>query len=250
MGNYVRSFYYYGFNWWLAAITLFTISSNNGHCSFTNCIANNQFHKIGVFDAGTVTNQLEVLPNSIQMGQDRLTESRKFIESFINDLNTRYGFTLTMLDACQLLKTNIDVFQINTEQKNSLKMAINLLEIGILENTESIKKITSSTSSSSIKWPVLVAFQLTSNSDKQGKLHSSKHCTAHIDPNDELPGDCYIGACEAFAGALLCLIPHPSAYAVGTAMMLDGGRRIFDGTVQLGEERRLNPSYRPPEISY
>ncbi len=66
----------------------------------------------------------------------------------------------------------------------------------------------------------------------------------------ELPGNCYFGACEAFAGALLCIIPHPAAWCIGTGLIVDGGRRVADGIIQLSEERRLDPNYQPPAFPF
>lgn len=45
-----------------------------------------------------------------------------------------------------------------------------------------------------------------------------------------------IGLVEIFAGAFLCIIPHPIAYSIGSGFILDGTRRIFDGTSEVSEK--------------
>ena len=60
---------------------------------------------------------------------------------------------------------------------------------------------------------------------------------------DELPGNVYVGAVEIFAGALMCIIPHPLAWEIGGAMIIDGGRRVVDGYIQASDEVCLNKPY-------
>ena len=64
----------------------------------------------------------------------------------------------------------------------------------------------------------------------------------------DLPSDCYMGIAEIMGGSLVGILAllWPPLWTVSGAMVLDGIRRVADGTVQLGEERRNNPNYTPP----
>lgn len=68
---------------------------------------------------------------------------------------------------------------------------------------------------------------------------------------NELPANIYAGGVELFAGALLCILTpvFPPAGYIGSTMILDGTRRVYDGVVQLGEERRADPNCIPPHSS-
>lgn len=63
----------------------------------------------------------------------------------------------------------------------------------------------------------------------------------------ELPGNCYIGGCELLAGALIFILPIPGSSLIGLSLMGDGTRRVIDGVVQLSDERRADPNYKPPQ---
>ncbi len=44
-------------------------------------------------------------------------EGRKFIQSFVDELNLRYGTQLTIADACVLVRNNFDRFQLPQNYK-------------------------------------------------------------------------------------------------------------------------------------
>jgi hypothetical protein len=52
------------------------------------------------------------LEGVIQSSGDPLNESRKFLQSFIGEINTRYGLNLTIHEACALVRENLHIWQL------------------------------------------------------------------------------------------------------------------------------------------
>lgn len=263
MASYVRSFYYFSYYWRLASIvsSICLCMPYSVFCIDNDAFppvksANDLLTKVEFSDMGAVMNQCNEIEKSINVRQDQLAESRKFLQSFINELNVRYGLSLTVHEACQLVKTNLDVLQITPEQKESLMLAIKLFETGHASFTVTVveEKIQSQAENAlptaaiiNIYWPwEWNWFGLNKHKHHKPKIiDTSLYCARNVDV--ELPGNCYFGACEVLAGALLCIIPHPAAWTCGVGMIADGGRRIADGIVQLSDERRLDPNFVRPQ---
>jgi len=81
---------------------------------------------------------------------------------------------------------------------------------------------------------------------KSKKRTKEKHSTSTIPlalqtkgSDIELPGSFYTGGVEALAGALVFTlgIVFPPAYGVGSALMVDGTRRVLNGLEEVEKDR-------------
>ena len=176
-----------------------------------------------------------------------LNEGRKFFQAYINQINTRFGLNLTIPDACHLVRTNLEVLQIPLEAQNALLAIIELLEGNSRptqiqkDRLEQLKKMPALYWPWEWKW-----FRLNKKMHRHNRQYSlSKENSPLMDT--ELPANCYLGGCELLAGALAFLVPIPGAAWLGGIMIGDGVRRVFDGIVQLSDERRADPNYVPPK---
>jgi hypothetical protein len=106
-------------------------------------------------------------------------------------------------------------------------------------------------SSASLNWVYDSGwFALNTKKDKRKSSRKPKHIAQvmadGIEP--DLPSNCYIGAAELFVGALIFILPFPGAQVLGITVIGDGGRRVIDGVMQLGDERRANPNFVEPNL--
>lgn len=265
MDNYVRCFCFISRYWRMASIILSVCIwiPLNAFCStreenlFYSDSVSDLLNKLECSDSGAVMNHLNAMEQSFQRIPDPSIESQKFLQAFIDALNARYGLRLTILEACQLIKMNLDILQITPEQKNVLLSSIRLFETGHATLTMTIyeqqpqqdQNYESKYVSADVRlWPYEWIFGHKKSKRKVAKPDTNLCIAKNTDV--ELPGNCYFGACEAFAGALLCIIPHPLTWSLGSGMIVDGGRRIVDGVIQQSDERRLDPNYVPPKITY
>ncbi len=167
------------------------------------------------------------LEERIKQSDDTLLESYEFLKAFIKQVNSKYNLSLTMLDAANLVEKNIDQYNFSNETKISL---LRLIEF--IQSFESNIPLASSFAN------LLGPFEWVWNwiFDKQEKK-SETEIQFIIAPVMQI-GLTYnedqiaIGLVEIFAGALLCVIPHPISYSVGSGLILDGSRRLFDGAAE------------------
>jgi hypothetical protein len=211
--------------------------------------------KVDLGDTAGLQGQCDEVEASIQVSQDPVRKSRDFLMSFIAEVNARYGLSLTVLEASSLVRENLHLLPLSLEEKASLLMAVDLLEKGRSTITITLQEPCSESSPhlnanrwfGHLYWPwewSWFGWNKGKDRDKENRESSNQSIAKNVDV--ELPGNCYFGACEAFAGALLCLIPHPAAWSAGVAMIIDGGRRVADGVIQLSDERRSDPNYKAP----
>jgi hypothetical protein len=158
-------------------------------------------------DEAQLKDQFDALEQSIKQSDDSMAAGRKFLESFLAQIKSQYGVSLTIPEACRLIKENLHMLEIPPETKEPL---LNLIKT--LSPRSNLQ---------------LVAAQVIQTSSQ-------------TDPNADLPGNVYVGAIEVFAGALLCIIPSRITWRLGGAMIVDGSRRIVDGFIQAKDEERLN----------
>jgi hypothetical protein len=231
--------------WILSCIPL------NGTClNSTESIDPQKF--INVQNQDTLIRTFDKLEHVFDSSQDLFVEGQKFLQTFINEINIKYNLKLTIQDACKLVRENLYIFDLPEETKKILFLTINLYEANSnhmkdqKEELESlIIEFNNNVIANAIYWPWS---WFGSNKDEKPKGHHPlNHHVAHTNSSTytdkELPGNCYVGACELLAGALLCLIPTPTSMWLGTIMMGDGVRRLIDGSIQLNDERRNDPNY-------
>lgn len=172
-------------------------------------------------------NELEI---TLRGSENSLTEGRKFLESFINELNIRYSLNLTISDACQLVRENLHLFQVSPEIANSL--------LAVTQVLEKEDPLLNSPHEEMNGWHIYPPWEWNwfgLNEKDKKKSHKSVpngniQFSQNGVPKNELPDELIIGAVETFAGLLLCIIPHPLTWGIGGAMVVDGVRRALDGS--------------------
>lgn len=77
------------------------------------------------------------------------------------------------------------------------------------------------------------------NQKKNKKAKKNPEASSSANHGD-LPGSVYVGGVETLAGALIFTLGliYPPAYGVGSALMVDGTRRVFNGLEQVDEENK------------
>lgn len=196
------------------------------------------------FDSNRVVEHFDALYESIHKSQDKIDESRKFLLSFINDINRRYNLSLTLQEACTLIEQNLYTLPLTADEKSSLLFSIDLLHLS--DKSLEMEGIAES-HRLHLYWPWEWNWFGLNKKPHKEKCDYSKKSPGSV-PQKELPANCYVGAVELFSGVLIFFLPFPGAQALATGAVADGLRRVFDGIIQLSEERRLDPNYRPPSF--
>lgn len=203
-----------------------------------------------------VTQTFDHLETVTQSSDDSADVSRRFLESFILELNKKYSLNLTIREVCVIVKENINALQLLDEEKNTLLKTISFFERNLEMKSEQPidQSARAAAVSSAIKWPWLL---LLPNMKKDKHSQSSKVSASIVaasqsfESNEELPANVYIGSAEILAGALTCVIGtvFPPAYAVGVGLMMDGTRRICNDLSELDKTRQSGNQYSNP-LSY
>jgi hypothetical protein len=215
------------------------------------------FTKVETGNTSTLKNELDVIQNSIHTSKNPIAESRKFLHSFINEINVRYGLNLNLIEACRLVRENFHFLNLSPKEKDDLAITLDLLErdystvrLTVQGQPEQCLAFIQAARIAHLYWPwEWNWFGLNKQHSHHKNRFGNRDGEMYAETEIELPGNCYFGLCEGFAGALLCIIPHPITWAAGTTMIIDGGRRLVDGIIQLGDERRYNPNHAQPKIS-
>ncbi len=168
------------------------------------------------------------LEERIKQSDDALLESYKFLKSFVKQINTQYSLSLTMSEAANLIEKNIDQYNFPNETKVSLLRLIDF-----------IQSFESNIVLSAAYINFLVPFEWLW--DLIFEKHKMKSSQFIVEPLMQMgtaatEDQIAIGLVEIFAGALLCIIPHPVAQAAGGGMIADGIRRVFDDAAEIGEK--------------
>ena len=196
----------------------------------------------------SVKAEFDQLHNVLSTSANPLNEARNFFQSFVNEINAKYGMTLTVPEAYQLIRVNLHSLQISTEVQNAILATLELLESGSDRMLMETQNVDHGDECHSFHWPwewKWFGLNKKKDTDKhQPRLMSSTQ------PGKELPANCYIGGVEMLAGALVFLLPIPGAQALSIGIIGDGARRVIDGVVQLGEERRNDSNFVPPKSPY
>ena len=106
MADHVRSFFYVSVYWRMAsiaAISICILSSipQHGICLAADHFESNQFageilDRVGDRNQNLLINQFDQLEETFKSSPDPLDAGRKFLQSFINEINFRYGLNLTI----------------------------------------------------------------------------------------------------------------------------------------------------------
>lgn len=261
MGNTKFSVYFFSGYRRLAsiifvAIFLSGLSSANASNTKMQHALHEAFAQVNSGNTVELKHEIDRIENSVQASRNPIKESRQFLEAFINEMNNHYGLNLNLEEACRFVRRNLQLFNLPQKERDTLLVALDLLEkdrsnalLTIEGHPEQCLQYIKITKGVLIYWPwEWNWFGL----NKQSSSHKREHNfldIAKAAAEVELPSSCYFGLCELFAGALLFVIPNPTIWGAGIALMGDGTRRLAEGVIQLGEERRLDPNFTPPDIA-
>lgn len=220
---------------------VFSYFIQNAHCSANEDIAK---EVLETHDTDLLKGRFDELENLIGKSDNFIRESRKFIEEFLAQVHTQYGISLSIIEACQLIIENLSSLGLPPETQESLLMAIDILlpekpiEMNLAAESNGLGKWFQN------GWDYLRGKKPIHKGTYKIKIIPSQISGPKpSQPDVELPGNIYAGAMEIFAGALLCIIPHPYTWAIGGFMIGDGTRRIADGYIQASDEKRLHMDY-------
>lgn len=71
--------------------------------------------------------QFDALAESIDDSEDPLVEARAFLQEFLKELQQRYGVSLTIPQACELAKQNLDMFELSDEEREEFLISLDFL---------------------------------------------------------------------------------------------------------------------------
>lgn len=187
----------------------------------------------------TVLHKIQELEGVFENAPNAFEEGRKFIQSFVDEMNLRYGMHLTLADACVLVRDNFERLQLPQEVQKDLLIVLELYESKMSQSpSQKISERTYMSKSGLHIYPPWEWNFFGLNKRKHPKIKSEYvTATACAKTELELPSKMAIGFVCAFAGALLCIVP--GCQMAGVWMMGTGASIALDG---LGEGER--PYYR------
>jgi len=200
----------------------------------------NQIHEN---NTDALLENFDVFENS----KDFFEDGKKFLISFLIEINTHYGLNLTIMDACQLVKENIHLLNMSIEMQSVVLNIIELYGSNKPSDFQYQKLECSAMIATGIYWPwewgyiSLIKKQIIYSFKQAADGFMSFFKPALFEVKEvELPSDIYVGGAELLAGALCMIVATviPPFYAVGTVLLGDGANRVCNGISQLGEERR------------
>lgn len=70
--------------------------------------------------------KFEDLEKALQNAEDPLAEGMKFIQSILDEVEAAYGVRITLAEACQMVKDNIDQLELPPEARESVLAVIEI----------------------------------------------------------------------------------------------------------------------------
>ncbi len=205
-------------------------------------------HLITTGNEVQLVERFDELERNIEVASDRLEEGRRFLISFIQQVNAQYGTNLTIKDACVLVKQNMHMFQIPAEAQSLLLATIDLFEsdaIALNVREENVIKKGTEIRKNGLSWPWEWNWWGLNKKKKQTDISSIGKVAKEnpYGPNEEIPGSIYAGGVEIFAGCLACILASvfPLAGGFGLGLIGDGIRRILNGSDELDKQRKGYP---------
>lgn len=135
----VRNIFYIGRHKWVvslkvASICLLGSIPLNGICfedkelPDSQKIANEILNQVDTQNLDPLFEEFDKLEKIFDASTDPIDEGRQFLRSFINEINTRYGLTLTLRDACKLVRENLNNLNLPEELQKIILNTIELYE--------------------------------------------------------------------------------------------------------------------------
>lgn len=208
-------------------------------------------------DPESVLAEFDKIEEEFKLSSSPVEEVRVLFRAFVNEINARYGLGLTVSSACELIKNNLSGLQINQEDQTLIHALVELIESGSSQSFRELieKRALAYEKLDSFYWPW--EWNWFGLNKKNHKNHNELQPQSIIPvlvaaspipiSDKELPANCYFGAIELLAAPLVALLPVPGTSAAATMVFLDGVRRLTEGAIQLGEERRNDPNFVEPK---
>jgi len=199
-------------------------------------------------DADSLIATFDNLEKHIELSENPIREIQGLFQLLVDEVSSRYSLSLTLEEACNQVRNNIVNLQFTEETKTLVLETIAMVLGESYSNDYSEKDSTnlqiSDIASLKTSWSRNLSWLgLNKKSKKRTK---EKHSTSTIPlalqtkgSDIELPGSFYTGGVEALAGALVFTlgIVFPPAYGVGSALMVDGTRRVLNGLEEVEKDR-------------
>ena len=224
---------------WLASIATLICTlcyfPNIGFCAAdvvpSGCLVSDIFVQATNGDEGALVSKFDEIDQSLKTTDPLIQNGQELLQAFVDQVNLHYGLSLTLMDACQLIKEHAHLLQLSPEAEASILAAIDLLE-----------KQNDLSQNSDPEVSVCECWHRPFGHKKdKHKTQELGEYPGPIPPDDGLPGNIPLGGCEMLCGALMCILPFPGCARIGVLLIGDGFRRVVDGNVQLQDERRNNP---------
>ena len=204
--------------------------------------------QVGAYNTNALMEEFDQLDKVLETSEDPLAEGRKFLDAFIREVNAQYGLALTISEACKLVRENLHILQIPLEVQNAILATIELLERDCVPTASQKQHLGQILEKNTLTTAWIFEWLILKKHKHKNKPLKLLPPSCYANPNQDLPSNCYMGGCEMLVGALIALLPIPGAAYFGGGVILDGLRRIADGVVQLGDERRADPDYVAPPL--
>lgn len=169
---------------------------------------------------------------SLQQADTPFSESQKFLQSLIEEINVQYGMALTKKDACRLIRENLHLIHIPSESLADLLLMIQLIEFGpnainLTPENHLRQEAHASIFSYGLYWPW--EWNWFGLNKKHHKSHKPSFSTPPFNRNVELelPPKMAAGFMCALGGALLCVIP--GGQGIGLTLIGTGVGLALDG---------------------
>jgi hypothetical protein len=187
--------------------------------------------------------KFDELEGMIQSSGDSLSESRKFLQSFIEEINIRHGLNLMIHEACVLVLANLHAMQLPTETQNLLLETIAFIEADFRPTIEWVQRLNINSLNIIRPWFWLHKKTHKSLNQNQVEPYIVSPLLQVVGTDNELPGSVYVGGMEVLAGALVFTLglAFPPAYGVGSALMIDGTRRVLNGLEEIDRQHPFDP---------
>lgn len=225
---------------------------------------NNIVTDISENNTNSLKNRFDEIELNIKFSENPFDECRKFLQSFVEEINAKHGLNLTVHEASMLVLENLHNLQAPIETKKIIIDIIAILEDSPNTNIDQIRisdeAIITDNKDFGAYWPWQwnwFGLNKKNHKSKSSKKSSSSSFAAsslfgETNVDKELPSTMYLGGVEVFAGALVFIIglAFTPAYAIGSALMVDGTRRVFNGLEELDRQRQSNPSSGPFNSNY
>lgn len=263
----VSNFLSAGLPRWLAFVTITSFLlffSVTASCLENKTVEINGFINEALFVTNNSSHlrKFDELEKVIESSTDRLSEGKRHFEVFIKEIESSYGISLTIQEACLLIRENLHALP---EENRELVLEATELFSPTPNNSSNVSETREAVSEAPalfIKRPFIgiVPWLLFFNKQKDNKhskntitfpLTSSVSTSNVFETGKELPGGVYAGGAEILGGALLLILTpvYPTAGAAGLVFIGDGVRRILNAVEEEERNRNLSPNIIPPPRS-